>query len=135
MPTPSHLRREYLREYQRKWIKKRRDDYFKDKSCRKCGATDRLQLDHVDPTKKVSHNIWSWSAKRRDVELAKCQVLCDPCHKAKSKSQLLITHGFKAMRHGSPGMYRQGCRCGLCKLYRKNLHRKEKTQEEARRVA
>lgn len=72
------------REYQRKWIAKRRADYFRDKVCARCGSEDDLQLDHIDPTTKVSHSIWSWSDKKRLAELAKCQVLCYICHKDKT---------------------------------------------------
>jgi hypothetical protein len=31
-----------------------------------------------------AHNIWNWSDVRREIELAKCQVLCRPCHIEKS---------------------------------------------------
>lgn len=72
------------REYQRLWRQRRRAAYFADKACVVCGSTDNLELDHLDPTQKVSHKIWSWSEQRRLVELVKCQVLCRPCHAEKS---------------------------------------------------
>lgn len=68
----------------RLWIAQRRADWFAGKSCLRCG-TD-LQLDHIDSEQKVDHRIWSWSAERREVELAKCQVLCEPCHKWKTEA-------------------------------------------------
>lgn len=79
-------RREYMRKYQREWIARRRAEFFSDKSCLHCGTTERLELDHVDPESKVHHAIWSWSAVRREAEIAKCQILCHDCHLAKSKA-------------------------------------------------
>ncbi len=49
-----------------------------------CGSWNDLELDHINPETKVSHNIWSWSEKRRIKELKKCQPLCFGCHKKKS---------------------------------------------------
>ena len=49
-----------------------------------CGSAEDLELDHLDPGKKVSHRIWSWSATRREAELLKCRVLCGSHHKEKS---------------------------------------------------
>lgn len=72
------------REYQRQWKAARRAEFFKDKVCVRCGSTKNLELDHIDRSTKVSHNIWSWSKKRREAEIEKCQVLCRDCHKAKS---------------------------------------------------
>ncbi len=75
---------EKQREYQRQWIANRREDFFSDKWCVECGSIENLELDHINSSTKVSHNIWSWSEERRDVELAKCQVLCHDCHKKKT---------------------------------------------------
>ena len=87
---PYHKRKQ--RNYQRKWVAKRRADYFADKSCAKCNTTKKkLTLDHIDSTTKVDHKIWSWSAERRNAELAKCQVLCEDCHKEKTAQQLRVT--------------------------------------------
>lgn len=80
------------REYQRQWIARRRADFFNGKSCVKCGATEQLELDHVDPRTKIHHAIWSWSKERRDAEILKCQVLCNDCHKKKSSIDILRTH-------------------------------------------
>lgn len=75
------------REYQRKWIANRRAEFFKDKSCAKCGSTESLELDHIDRLTKVSNSIWSWSQVRREEELAKCQVLCSDCHLKKTSQE------------------------------------------------
>lgn len=76
------------REYQREWMRKRREEYFKDKVCEFCGSSDRLELDHKDRSTKVSHRIWSWSKERREAELAKCRPLCYDCHTRKSATEV-----------------------------------------------
>lgn len=90
------------RAYQREWVAKRRAEYFADKCCARCSSTENMELDHIDPRQKVSNSIWSWSAERRNIELAKCQILCRPCHVKKTVEQLILTHGFQAYRHGRP---------------------------------
>lgn len=76
---------EKKREYDRVWQAKRRFEWFSDKFCIVCGSTESLELDHIDPIQKVTHRIWSWSSKRRETELNKCQVLCETCHVIKTK--------------------------------------------------
>lgn len=95
-PMPSD-RREYMRKYQLAWIKKRRDAWFADKCCVQCGETENLELDHIDPTTKrrsFDHCVWSWAALRREVELAKCQVLCHDCHNAKTSAEKSVRQHF-----------------------------------------
>jgi 5-methylcytosine-specific restriction endonuclease McrA len=53
--------------------------------CRRCGRRKDVEVDHIDPSQKVSHRIWGWPEERRLVELVKCQVLCKRCHKKKTK--------------------------------------------------
>lgn len=77
-------RKQYLRDYQRRWMAEKRLQYFSDKSCKECGSTVRLELDHIDPSTKVNNCIWSWSKSRQQSELNKCQVLCHDCHLKKS---------------------------------------------------
>lgn len=104
-----YIDKERQREYSRNWVANRRALYFKDKVCTKCGGTDRLELDHIDPVLKVSHNIWSWSEIRQRAELVKCQILCFKCHKAKT---LML---YAPKRHGTDAMYHKGpCKCELC---------------------
>ena len=66
--------------------------------CTRCGSWDDLQVDHIDPTTKDPmltksgnpngrRSLWRWSAERRAIELAKCQVLCADCHKVKSRAE------------------------------------------------
>jgi 5-methylcytosine-specific restriction endonuclease McrA len=81
---------EKKREYQRKWMANRRKEYFKDKKCVKCGSTEYLELDHINPETKETHAIWSWSEERRTKELKKCQVLCEKCHLEKSSKECRV---------------------------------------------
>lgn len=105
---------EERRAYQRAWVRRRRAEYFADKCCARCGRMDHLELDHKDPSEKVSHNIWSWSRERREAELAKCQVLCEDCHQEKTDEDL--RQMFGELKHGTVSAYRRyGCRCVACK--------------------
>src|SRR5580765_907148 len=73
------------REYQRRWITQRRADWIAEHGpCVDCGTWDSLEVDHADAKTKVSHRVWSWSAPRREAELAKCVVRCQPCHAKKT---------------------------------------------------
>ena len=55
-------------------------------SCVVCGATEGLQIDHLDPDQKsfTLGKLWSASQERFLDELSKCQLLCDDCHKVKT---------------------------------------------------
>lgn len=77
--------KEAQREYQREWRAARRAEWFEGKCCVICGSTSKLEIDHKDPKTKIHHQVWSWAKERRDMELAKCQVLCYKCHKNKTK--------------------------------------------------
>jgi hypothetical protein len=96
------------RKYNREWVAKRRAEYFKGKVCAACESMKDLQLDHIDPAEKISHSIWSWSSSRREIELRKCQVLCERCHMEK-------TMGEKCSASHGDSLYRKGCRCEICK--------------------
>lgn len=81
--------------------------------CAKCGSTTRLEIDHIDPSEKVYtlSGIWSYSWNKIRAELAKCQLLCKPCHDEKS-------YGLAASRmHGTYSSYKhRKCRCELCTI-------------------
>ena len=61
--------------------------------CAHCGGTKRLEFDHVDPSTKMhkGHSpsqMLAWSEERLAEEMAKCQLLCHPCHVAKTRQEL-----------------------------------------------
>ena len=83
----SAKRAEYRRAYQRNWAAERRQRWFEGKTCAGCGSAEALELDHEDPEKKFSHKTWSWSASRRNLELAKCVARCEACHRHKTNAE------------------------------------------------
>lgn len=78
------------REYQLRYLTARRRAWVdKNGPCQRCGGTENLQIDHIDPSTKeypVSR-IWSRREEVREAELYKCQVLCAECHKAKTSEE------------------------------------------------
>lgn len=113
---------EKQKEYQRQWVARRRAAWFATQECAWCDSTDRLELHHVDPNKKVGHAIWSWSQARRDAEIAKCIVLCRSCHhRGHAEARRIaaeLTQG-----HGTLRCYHRGCRCQQCKTARRDAER------------
>lgn len=114
----SYKNPEAQRAYQRAWRLKRRQDWVDANGpCVWCSSDEELQADHKDrPSKEHSlNNIWSLalSNPRRIKELAKCQVLCRPCHDAKSKSEVI-------------GTLRENCRRGHA-LIAGNVYRHPKS--------
>ena len=98
-------------------------DYFGN-ICRQCGATDNLEVDHVDPTTKL----FSLTGKHLTrtphsvlTELVKCQLLCHTCHWVKTRSQL----PKKVLRHGTTNAYTNyKCRCELCTKANREAYRR-----------
>ena len=52
--------------------------------CVKCGATENLQFDHIDPKTKCFNVNPQDSWEKTLPELYKCQLLCPPCHLEKT---------------------------------------------------
>lgn len=95
------------RKAQHEWyltvVKARKSDWFlANGPCKKCGSIDDLELDHIDPTKKVSHNVWTWADERRARELAKCQALCHNCHVEKTYDYCKEMDTWKVFRKIGP---------------------------------
>jgi hypothetical protein len=99
------------RAYQLRWVTKRRTDWITENGpCKKCGSSESLEVDHIDPSTKSMHpaQIWGRREEERRKELAKCQVLCKPCHRKKTNSEL------RRAPCGTNSKYRAGCRCAAC---------------------
>lgn len=124
-------RRAYLRNYQRQWMAKRRNDWLADKCCVKCGSLENLEVDHIDRTAKKYPvaSLWGMSLDNlnRIAELAKCQVLCHSCHIEKTWSK-----DFQRAKCGTPSGYKK-CKCDACReaatidrrKYARNTNRKK----------
>jgi 5-methylcytosine-specific restriction endonuclease McrA len=120
---------EEQREYQRIWIANRRSQWIAEHGpCALCGSSERLEVDHTDPTQKLLKpaRLWSMSPKnpRRIAELAKCRVLCYDCHMAKSKNEKLqgedaphaklTTEDILAIRESKESYRALGARYKVC---------------------
>lgn len=91
-----HLRMEQAREYL-------------GGKCVRCGGKSDLHLHHQDPAQKVgtvAGRIWSLAQEKFWLEVAKCVLLCDECHRNEHRVE---------NDHGTLRRYHQGCKCGLCK--------------------
>ena len=97
------------REYQREWLLKRRLKWFSENGpCVNCVSWNKLEVHHLDSSKKIDHRVWSWSESRRCKELSKCIALCNGCHTEETRKSL------QTKEHGSRGMYRR-CKCSVCR--------------------
>lgn len=84
--------------------------------CVNCGSKDNLHFDHINANKKnfyISRNL-----NRTDdsivPEIKKCQLLCEECHKKKTKEN--GDFADKPARHGTLHMYKKyKCRCNKCR--------------------
>ena len=101
---------EAKRGYDRQRYHSRKARYMLHAYCEQCGSRSNLELHHIDPAEKESHNIWSWRADRLEAELAKCRWLCAECH------QEITNMAHRTTEHGTTTMYRNGCRCKPCSL-------------------
>src|SRR5688500_10891301 len=106
--------KERNREYQRSWAAKRRAEYIATMGgrCRICGSVHNLEIDHIDRSTKTSHKIWTWSRRRIEEELKKCQLLCETGHETKTTLEVTVGHGG-----GAKGL--TGCKCEKCREARR----------------
>ena len=105
-------------EYQRKWVRNRKKKYLSRLGpCVFCGSFN-TQIHHIDPSKKNSHKIWSWSEERILSELKQCIPMCKKCH------SLFHTYlRMKPIEHGTLHAYqRYGCRCVECRKSRSDYY-------------
>lgn len=126
MPTNNEKRKAYLKEYQKNWVKKRRQDWVNENGpCKHCGSWQNLEVDHIKREDKTMHtaSIWSKRKEVRDLELSKCQVLCKTCHLKKTIEE----SNYPGIIHGtSSGYDKYSCRCDDCKLAKRKRSMKSK---------
>jgi 5-methylcytosine-specific restriction endonuclease McrA len=107
-------RKEYIKEYQKNWMRERRLEWvLANGPCKHCGSSDNLEVDHINPALKTmeASSVWSRTQSVRDKELSNCQVLCKQCHLKKTLAER------KQPTHGTANMYKNHkCRCEECKL-------------------
>jgi len=101
--------RAYMNAYmKRRWsIRRKVAIHFLGDKCATCGTTIGLEFDHVDPAAKEASvaSLSSASEERFWREIAKCQLLCRPCHKERH-----------APPHGTRSRYvNRKCRCDECR--------------------
>lgn len=79
-------------------------------TCVECGTAEDLELDHIEPATKTLDlaRMWSVARDRYLAELSKCQLLCSPHHREKSRRERGVDHG-----QGLTG--KRNCRCELCR--------------------
>ena len=104
----------YQRDYNKAWKAARRKRLIEmlGGKCVRCGATEDLEFDHIDPSTKnfdiAAMLSRAWAALVE--EAAKCQLLCKPCHVSKGAEDR------PPLRHGTYYVYWYwNCRCELCR--------------------
>lgn len=104
----------YQRGYNKAWKQARRDRLIEmlGGKCVRCGATEDLEFDHIDPSTKV-FAVMAGLSRAWDAlveEASKCQLLCKPCHVAKGAEDR------PELKHGTYHVYWYwNCRCDPCK--------------------
>lgn len=132
MPTNNAKKKAYIKEYQKNWIKKRRQDWIDENGpCKKCGSVESLEIDHIIPALKTmaASAIWSRTEEVRIKELANCQVLCKMCHLEKTLSERpKATHGTTTMYDD----YR--CRCEPCRAAKSKYLMKQRNPKKYKQL-
>ena len=106
-------RAEYFRNYIKAKKHERRQQLIEmlGGACVRCGTTETLQFDHIEPgTKSFSlGSNWTRAWHEMVAEAQKCQLLCKECHIVKTAEDL------GPPKHGFPRYLYWGCRCGVCR--------------------
>jgi hypothetical protein len=84
------MNREYHRAYMKEWYARKKGELVAllGGRCVKCGTTDGLTFDHIDPsTKKMPiGKMTKYSIEEVREGAMKCQLLCKGCHITKTKA-------------------------------------------------
>ena len=80
--------------------------------CVKCGTTENLEVDHINPEDKTLRISSMWLRKHDRImeELDKCQLLCGDCHKQKTREEKDRTKGVQRNKTVTPHMKQIGTR-------------------------
>jgi len=72
--------------------------------CAKCGSLESLEFDHVNPEQKSFSvgTVLTHSWAKIEPELKKCQLLCQNCHKRKSKNDGSLEKMKKSFKKRKP---------------------------------
>ncbi len=120
----------YMRVYMRERYHRIRAEIIQQLGgkCAICGATDKLEVDHVDGAKKTMRveRITYVSEVRRQKELKNCQLLCDPCHTRKTVKDRGFTYAKGT--HGTLSAARY-CRCEECRAAKNKYNREWKAKK------
>jgi len=69
--------------YNADWVEKRKEILARDGGrCVKCASTERVQVDHIVPVSRGGS----------EFDNANLQTLCRPCHKEKTRQELIRRH-------------------------------------------
>jgi len=116
----------YMRQYMLDRYHTQREKLLKllDNKCTKCGSTENLEFDHIDPsTKSFTIGKLNTMAFYKAVEeVKKCQLLCQSCHNSKTINE----KGFQEVKgkdvHGTLSSCRY-CKCDICKTFKNEYNR------------
>lgn len=127
----AYMRKYMLERYHRRMAEARA---FLGGKCVHCGATDNLEMDHIDRRTKLFTIGKSASASeaRFWAEVRKCQLLCGGgrCHLAKGRDAG-DTRAESA--HGTINRYlKYGCRCGACRATHSEANRRYHAKSRAK---
>ncbi|ALQ30110.1 hypothetical protein ATC04_05750 [Arthrobacter sp. YC-RL1] len=91
--------------------------------CVVCGTDENLQFDHIDQSTKLFTIAERWDARHETLmpELAKCQLLCERCHTAKSAAE-------KSVEHGGGTSGKRNCKCDPCRARKNEYMRRWKAE-------
>jgi len=97
-----HLYNAYMNNYMKqRWkTRRKRAIQYLGGCCVKCGRTNKLQFDHIDPRSKTCTiaKASSFSNKRFLQEVEKCQLLCKKHHKLKTFKELHLRNVARGER-------------------------------------
>jgi 5-methylcytosine-specific restriction endonuclease McrA len=134
MPKTKEQHNAYMREYLKQYTRARRQAWIESQGncCNYCGITGvPFDIDHINRADKNINIAGNWTRKKSliEAELAKCQVLCKPCHRDKTRSETFIANPD----HGTHVMYRhRACRCDECKAWKSQNNKRYRLRLKAK---